>query len=68
MTAAPASAAPLAPCPFPTCGNLKVYMEQSLSLWFVYCPSCNAHGPNEQTEAAAIAAWNNRTAPDDPSD
>ena len=42
-------------------------------LWWIKCQSCNAEGPTETTEAAAISAWNRRaddwqpieTAPED---
>jgi Lar family restriction alleviation protein len=26
----------------------------------VFCPRCDAHGPNRSNELEAIAAWNNR--------
>ena len=46
----------LLPCPF--CGGRG---EVGGLIPWVECQSCGASGPQAETEAAAIAAWNRRT-------
>ena len=48
-------------CPF--CGEAhhKIMGGANVEkLWWIKCQSCNAEGPTETTEAAAISAWNRR--------
>lgn len=48
------------PMPCPWCGDAKPGVLESCGDPFVMCPStaCNANGPECETRAEAIAAWN----------
>jgi len=49
----------LLPCPFCGPGDVRVY-EHETKAHVAICDFCNSAGPPENTEAAAIAAWNAR--------
>lgn len=58
--------AELKPCPFKSCGNkdILVLLDQTgigSYMHFAYCTECGARGPREDTEQAAIDAWNKRS-------
>jgi Lar family restriction alleviation protein len=50
----------LEPCPF--CKEKEeIYQDRYRDdHWNVHCMICGASGPNKQTEAEAIKAWNGR--------
>lgn len=50
--------AALRECPF--CGDAPAIAELGGGHW-IQCEGCFAHGPDENTVAEAIAAWNTRT-------
>jgi hypothetical protein len=54
--------AKIAPCPTQWCKREDAphTWQDCTDEWCVICPSCSLHGPAENTEAEAIAAWNTR--------
>jgi len=64
----------LKPCPFPhdqatekdakrDLGDITPFVIRDGVMFRAMCPVCGAHGPEEENEGNAIAAWNRR-APD----
>lgn len=51
----------LKPCPWPHCGSEQATVYHLDHGWrCVWCEECDARGPARETEAEAIAAWNDR--------
>ena len=60
-----ANASAVAQCPTPWCvdGNAPYTWQEATHLYTVICASCQLEGPHRDTEAEAIAAWNQRPTP-----
>lgn len=60
----------LLPCPF--CGSQMIWLQNSersplagreQRMTYMACLDCKAYGPDAATDAAAAAAWNQRSTP-----
>lgn len=54
------TAEPLKPCPFCN-GNSRLWDDEEN--YFIACDRCGSCGATRESEAEAIAAWNNRAEP-----
>lgn len=54
----------LKPCPF--CGSENAAPYAVKSCHSVLCVACGGEGPEAESEAAAIEAWNRRALPEPP--